>query len=71
MAFCAEKSAEEDKIALEMWLPELKSAVQEAQRCLDDCKRVRGLVSILVSSFGFMGEYILYMHTEMPAGCFS
>lgn len=41
---CAEKSAEQDKLALEVWLPELKSAVQEAQRCLEDCKRVRGLV---------------------------
>lgn len=53
MAFCTEKSAEEDKTALEMWLPELKSAVQEAQRCLEDCKRVRGLVSIQISSFDF------------------
>ncbi|KAG0627515.1 hypothetical protein M758_2G207400 [Ceratodon purpureus] len=44
VAQCAEKSAEEDKLALEVWLPELKSAVQEAQRCLEDCKRVRGLV---------------------------
>lgn len=46
MQQCAEKSAEQDKLALEVWLPELKSAVQEAQRCLEDCKRVRGLVSV-------------------------
>lgn len=46
VALCAEKSSEEDKLALEVWLPELKGAVQEAQRCLEDCKRVRGLVSL-------------------------
>lgn len=51
MALCAEKSAEEDKLALEVWLPELKSAVQEAQRCLEDCKRVRGLVSVFKLSY--------------------
>ncbi|CAK9189720.1 unnamed protein product [Sphagnum troendelagicum] len=41
---CAEKAAEQEKIALEEWLPQLKVAVQEAQHCLEDCKRVRGLV---------------------------
>ena len=45
VAQCAEKAAVQEKIALDVWLPELKGAVQEAQRCLDDCKRVRGLVS--------------------------
>jgi hypothetical protein len=44
-AACAEKAAEQEKIALEEWLPQLKVAVQEAQHCLEDCKRVRGLVS--------------------------
>ena len=59
MALCAEKSAEEDKLALEVWLPELKSAVQEAQRCLEDCKRVRGLVSLFkLPSFKFQVEYM-------------
>jgi hypothetical protein len=45
VAQCAEQSAVQEKLALDVWLPELKGAVQEAQRCLDDCKRVRGLVS--------------------------
>lgn len=59
VVLCAEKSAEEEKLALEVWLPELKSAVQEAQRCLEDCKRVRGLVSLFdVLHFRFKVEYI-------------
>ena len=29
---------------MEQWLPELKVAVQDAQKCLDDCKTVRGMV---------------------------
>jgi hypothetical protein len=32
-------------MALEQWLPELKVAVQDAQKCLDDCKTVRGMVN--------------------------
>ncbi|KAL3675068.1 hypothetical protein R1sor_025016 [Riccia sorocarpa] len=43
-AACAAKAAEQEKIALEQWLPELKAAVQEAQKCLEYSKHVRGLV---------------------------
>ncbi|KAK9114360.1 hypothetical protein Syun_021157 [Stephania yunnanensis] len=28
---------------MEKWVPELKKAVLNAQKCLEDCKRVRGL----------------------------
>lgn len=41
---CSSKAADQEKIAMEEWLPELKVAVQEAQNCLEDCKRVRGMV---------------------------
>ncbi|BBN14348.1 HAUS augmin-like complex subunit 5 [Marchantia polymorpha subsp. ruderalis] len=43
-AACAATAIEQEKIALEQWLPELKAAVQEAQKCLENSKRVRGLV---------------------------
>ncbi|KAL2623647.1 hypothetical protein R1flu_003852 [Riccia fluitans] len=43
-AACAATAAEQEKIALEQWLPELKAAVQEAQKCLEYTKHVRGLV---------------------------
>lgn len=38
-------ASEQEKTSMEEWLPELKVAVQEAQKCLEDCKRVRGMVS--------------------------
>ncbi|KAG0559122.1 hypothetical protein KC19_10G080700 [Ceratodon purpureus] len=41
---CTETSRKQEKVALEEWLPQLKLAVQDAQQCLEDCKRVRGLV---------------------------
>lgn len=41
-----ETSKEQERVAHEEWLPQLKLAVQEAQQCLEDCKRVRGLVSL-------------------------
>lgn len=43
-AACASTASEQEKTALHQWLPELKVAVQEAQKCLDDCKRARGMV---------------------------
>ncbi|KAF8389904.1 hypothetical protein HHK36_024422 [Tetracentron sinense] len=33
-------AAEQDKIVLEKWLPELKTAVLDAKNCLEDCKRL-------------------------------
>ncbi|KAH9301734.1 hypothetical protein KI387_013317, partial [Taxus chinensis] len=42
-SFCLSVAAEHEKIAMEKWLPDLKVAVHEAQKCLQECKRVRGL----------------------------
>ncbi|XP_024396569.1 AUGMIN subunit 5 isoform X2 [Physcomitrium patens] len=41
---CIAEAIKQEKVALEEWLPQLKLAVQDAQQCLEDCKRVRGLV---------------------------
>ncbi|CAM6086709.1 unnamed protein product [Calypogeia fissa] len=41
---CATTAAEQEKVELEQWLPELKAAVQEAQKCLEYSKHVRELV---------------------------
>ncbi|KAL4376561.1 hypothetical protein GQ457_02G006050 [Hibiscus cannabinus] len=42
--YCLNLAAEQDKIVTEKWLPELRSAVLNAQKCLEDCKYVRGLL---------------------------
>ncbi|ERN11754.1 AUGMIN subunit 5 isoform X1 [Amborella trichopoda] len=42
--FCLNLATEQDKIIMEKWLPELRKSVLDAQKCLEDCKRVRGLV---------------------------
>jgi hypothetical protein len=42
-------AAEQEKTVMEKWLPELKSAVLNAQKSLEDCKYVGGLVSTLPS----------------------
>lgn len=42
---CLNLATEQDKIVSEKWLPELKTSVLNAQKCLEDCKYVRGLVS--------------------------
>ena len=34
-----------EKTVMEKWLPELKTAVLNAQKSMEDCKYVRGLVS--------------------------
>ncbi|KAL0920791.1 hypothetical protein M5K25_009960 [Dendrobium thyrsiflorum] len=41
---CLKLAAEQEKLVTEKWLPELRNAVVDAQRCLEDCQRVRGLV---------------------------
>ncbi|XP_043716579.1 AUGMIN subunit 5-like [Telopea speciosissima] len=43
-SYCLSLAAEQEKTIMEKWLPELKTAVVNAQKCLEDCKRVRGLV---------------------------
>uniref|UniRef100_A0A0D3H6D2 AUGMIN subunit 5 n=1 Tax=Oryza barthii TaxID=65489 RepID=A0A0D3H6D2_9ORYZ len=42
--YCLKLAGEQEKMVSERWLPELRNAVQEAQRCFEDCRRVRGLV---------------------------
>ncbi|KAK8916469.1 hypothetical protein KSP39_PZI022463 [Platanthera zijinensis] len=41
---CIKLAAEQEKLSTEKWQPELRKAVVDAQRCLEDCHRVRGLV---------------------------
>lgn len=42
--YCLKVAAEQDKVTTDRWLPELRKAVLDAQSCLEDCHRVRGLV---------------------------
>ncbi|KAF2299256.1 hypothetical protein GH714_031135 [Hevea brasiliensis] len=42
--YCLSLASEQEKIVTEKWLPELKTAVLNAQKCLEDCKYVRGLL---------------------------
>ncbi|GKU97428.1 hypothetical protein SLEP1_g10572 [Rubroshorea leprosula] len=42
--YCLSLAAEQEKIVMERWLPELKTAVLNAQKSLEDCKYVRGLL---------------------------
>jgi hypothetical protein len=43
--FCLDLANEQEKIVVEKWLPELKTTALNAQKCLEDFKYVRGLVS--------------------------
>ncbi|KAK9272663.1 hypothetical protein L1049_003039 [Liquidambar formosana] len=43
-SYCLNLAAEQEKTVVEKWLPELKTAVLNAQKCLEDCKYVRGLL---------------------------
>ncbi|GFY82912.1 hypothetical protein Acr_02g0011520 [Actinidia rufa] len=42
--YCLNLAAEQEKTIMEKWLPELKSGVMNAQKCLEDCKYVSGLL---------------------------
>ncbi|KAA8547877.1 hypothetical protein F0562_004306 [Nyssa sinensis] len=42
--YCLNLAAEQEKTVSEKWLPELKTAILNAQKCLEDCKYVRGLL---------------------------
>lgn len=42
--YCLNVAAEQEKTITERWLPELSNAIQNAHKCLEDCKYVRGLV---------------------------
>lgn len=42
--YCLSLAAEQEKTITEKWLPELKNAVLGAQKCLEDCTYVRGLL---------------------------
>ncbi|XP_068643649.1 AUGMIN subunit 5-like [Aristolochia californica] len=43
-SYCLSLAAEQERVVMERWVPELKNAFVDAQKCLEDCKRVRGLV---------------------------
>ncbi|KAL2552188.1 hypothetical protein Fot_05807 [Forsythia ovata] len=42
--YCLNLASEQEKTVIEKWLPELKNAVLNAQKFLEDCKYVRGLL---------------------------
>lgn len=42
--YCLSLAAEQEKIVMEKWLPELKSAILNARKCEDDCKYIKGLL---------------------------
>ncbi|KAG6415680.1 hypothetical protein SASPL_123094 [Salvia splendens] len=42
--YCLSVAAEQEKTVSEKWLPELTNAVSNSQKCLEDCKYVRGLL---------------------------
>ncbi|KAK1312956.1 hypothetical protein QJS10_CPA06g01782 [Acorus calamus] len=41
---CLTLAKEQENVVTQILLPELKNAILDAQNCLEDCKRVRGLV---------------------------
>lgn len=43
-SYCLNLAAEQEKTVTEKWLPDLKSGVMNAQKCLQDCKYVTGLL---------------------------
>ncbi|RVW98021.1 AUGMIN subunit 5 [Vitis vinifera] len=43
-SYCLNLAAEQEKTVTEKWLPDLKTAVLNAQKSLEDCKYVRGLL---------------------------
>ncbi|KAM1324065.1 hypothetical protein EV1_044904 [Malus domestica] len=43
-SYCLNVAAEQEKIVMEKWLPELKAAILSAQMCLEGCNYVRGLL---------------------------
>ncbi|XP_042066510.1 AUGMIN subunit 5-like [Salvia splendens] len=42
--YCLNVAADQEKTVSEKWLPELTNAVSNAQKCLEDCTYVRGLL---------------------------
>ncbi|KAI5665765.1 hypothetical protein M9H77_15618 [Catharanthus roseus] len=42
--YCLSLAADQEKTIIEKWLPELKNAILSAQKCLEDCTYVRGLL---------------------------
>ncbi|KAK1562133.1 hypothetical protein Q3G72_006842 [Acer saccharum] len=42
--YCLKLADEQEKTVMDKWLPELKTAVLNAQKCSEDCKYVRGLL---------------------------
>ncbi|KAJ6936427.1 hypothetical protein NC652_011210 [Populus alba x Populus x berolinensis] len=48
--FCMDLANEQEKIVVEKWLPELKTTALNGQKCLEDCKYVRGLQNLKMSA---------------------
>lgn len=44
-SYCLDLASEQEKTIMEKWLPELRNGVVNAQKSLEDCKYVSGLVS--------------------------
>ncbi|EEF36444.1 AUGMIN subunit 5 [Ricinus communis] len=42
--YCLSLASEHEKMVTDKWLPELKTAVLNAQKCLEECQYVRGLL---------------------------
>lgn len=58
--YCLKFAGEQEKTVMEKWLPELKTAVLNAEKCLEDCKYVRGLVSSSHESYNKSSYHYLY-----------
>ncbi|KAB1211421.1 hypothetical protein CJ030_MR6G021389 [Morella rubra] len=62
--YCLNLAAEQEKTVMEKWLPELKAAVLNAQKSLEDCKYVRGLLihanPDFIEYFNFFASDLLY-----------
>ncbi|KAJ4833097.1 AUGMIN subunit 5 [Turnera subulata] len=41
---CLQLASEQEKTIMEIWLPDLKTSVLNAQKCLEDCRYVKGLL---------------------------
>ncbi|PSS35084.1 AUGMIN subunit like [Actinidia chinensis var. chinensis] len=71
--YCLNLAAEQEKTVMEKWLPELKSGVMNAQKCLEDCKYVSGLLdewweqpaSIVVDWVAVDGQNVAAWHNHV------
>lgn len=72
-SYCLNLAGEQEKMVSEKWLPELKTGVLNAQKCLEDCKYVRGLLdewweqpaSTVVDWIAVDGQNVAAWHNHM------